>query len=150
MSFSSSGCRRLSGPETKISLCVIRKTFGFDKDRDSISAQQISVATGLKRRTVFDGLRGLIEKGFLRRFSKAGNATNYQVVGIRPVQRLAHLPVQQHAQVNGQPVQPDVQVLVHSTTQVPPEPVQLTAQVPVQPGALTKNKEKNRVKMSWE
>ena len=122
---------RLSGAETKVSLCVIRKTFGWDKDRDEISASQISVATGLKRRTVFDGLRGLVEKGFLRRFSETGNATSYQVVGIRPMQQAAHPPVQESAQVNGQPVQPD-------------------AQVPVQPGALTTNKEKNRLKMAWE
>jgi len=141
---------RLSGAETKVALCVIRKTLGFDKDRDAISASQISVATGLKRRTVFDGLRGLREKGFLRRFSETGNATNYQVVGIRPVQHTAHPPVQENAQVNGRPVQPDAQVPVRPTTQVPPEPVQENAHLPVQPGALTTNKEKNKVKMAWE
>ena len=122
---------RLSGPETKISLCVIRKTFGFDKERDSISAQQISVATGLKRRTVFKGLKTLEENGFLRRFSETGNATSYQVVGIRPVHRTAQVPVHDSAQVNGRPVHPGAHPPVHS-------------------GALTKNKEKNITRMAWE
>ena len=122
---------RLSGPETKISLCVIRKTFGFDKDRDSISAQQISVGTGMKRTAVFEGLRGLVEKGFLRRFSEAGNVTSYQVVGIRPVRRTVQVPVRDSERVNSQPVRNPEHPPVRPTERVSPEPVRKTGQARV-------------------
>jgi len=70
---------RLSGPELKVILYVIRRTFGFKKDSDSISLSQIcsgittrqgdvlDSGTGLSKSTVALVLKSLVEKNILVR-----------------------------------------------------------------------------------
>jgi len=70
---------RLSGPELKVTLYVIRRTFGFKKDSDSISLNQIcsgittrqgdvlDSGTGLSKSTVALALNALVQKNILIR-----------------------------------------------------------------------------------
>ncbi len=67
----------LSGAEVKVLLYIIRRTFGFKKDADAISINQmvegittregkvLDSGTGLARRSVVNGLKGLEAKGVI-------------------------------------------------------------------------------------
>jgi hypothetical protein len=69
----------LTGPELKVTLYVIRRTFGFKKDSDSISLSQICSGittrdgqildrgTGLSKSTVALVLNSLVDKNILVR-----------------------------------------------------------------------------------
>src|SRR4051812_38798053 len=64
----------LSGAETKVLLYIVRRTFGFKKDSDSISfnqicngiktkdGRQIDRGTGLSTSTAQGAIKGLVEK----------------------------------------------------------------------------------------
>lgn len=91
----------LSGAELKVVLYIIRRTFGFKKDNDNISLNQLlhgiitragvqlDRGTGLSRSTLIEAIKGLIQKGHIiaeQRVSRErGNeATNYRL-NILPV-----------------------------------------------------------------
>lgn len=57
----------LSGNEVKCYLVVIRKTFGWRKDRDRIAKSQIAAATGLAETTVDDCMVSLVRFGLVLR-----------------------------------------------------------------------------------
>src|SRR5215211_8005026 len=78
----------LSEAELRVLLYVIRRTFGFKKDSDSISLSQmvdgvktrdgrvLDRGTGMSRRGVMKGCAGLVEKGVIRvekRLSEQGD-----------------------------------------------------------------------------
>jgi len=55
----------LSGNEVKCYLVVIRKTFGWRKERDRIAKSQITKATGLSEPTVDDCMTSLVKFGLV-------------------------------------------------------------------------------------
>lgn len=67
----------LKEAELRVLLYIIRRTFGFDKDKDSISLRQMTEGirskdgrvldhgTGMSRKAVISGTRGLVEKGII-------------------------------------------------------------------------------------
>src|SRR5215217_7778210 len=78
----------LSEAELRVLLYVIRRTFGFKKDSDSISLSQmvdgvktrdgrvLDRGTGMSRRGVMKGCAGLVEKGIIdvdKRLSEQGD-----------------------------------------------------------------------------
>jgi hypothetical protein len=86
----------LSGAELKVLLYIIRRTFGFKKDSDNISLNQLlhgittragerlDRGTGLSRSTLVAALKGLAEKNLIiveqRSSAEKGNeATNYRL-----------------------------------------------------------------------
>ncbi len=56
---------RLSGREYAIILCVIRKTYGFNKKEDWISYGKFEKFTGLTRSCVYRAIEGLVAKKLL-------------------------------------------------------------------------------------
>lgn len=68
---------RLSEPELRVLLYIVRRTFGFKKNSDDISLKQMAegirkadgtpldYGTGLSRPAVTKGVRGLVEKGVI-------------------------------------------------------------------------------------
>lgn len=52
----------LTGREWSILHFIIRKTYGFNKPRDRISANQFAHATGISRRHVIEAVQSLIER----------------------------------------------------------------------------------------
>src|SRR3712207_3965748 len=91
---------KLSGAEIKVLLYIIRRTFGFKKNSDNISLNQIckgiatkdgrvlDQGTGLSQSTVLVALKGLVEKNILvatRRMSaeKGNEPTTYNLNLIR-------------------------------------------------------------------
>ncbi|MCK9577785.1 MAG: replication protein [Clostridia bacterium] len=77
----------LSDSELRVFLAIIRKTFGWNKDRDRISLTQIQKMTGLSRQGVLNGLygkdknEGLIAKKLVIVYeTKAGNEYEVNVV----------------------------------------------------------------------
>lgn len=55
----------LTGPETKCYLVVIRKTFGWRKDRDRIAKSQIMASTGLGESAADDAMNSLVKYGLI-------------------------------------------------------------------------------------
>jgi len=55
----------LSGAEIKVLLAITRRTFGEQKESDEISLSQFERMTGLDRKSVIAGLRGLIQRGLV-------------------------------------------------------------------------------------
>lgn len=51
--------------ELKVLLVIIRKTFGWHKQRDRISLSQLEKITGLCRRNIIDSIKSLIGKGLV-------------------------------------------------------------------------------------
>lgn len=79
---------RLSEAELRVLLYIIRRTFGFKRDRDAISLSQmvdgittrdgrvLDEGTGMSRRGVMKGCAGLVEKGIItveKRLSEQGD-----------------------------------------------------------------------------
>jgi DNA-binding MarR family transcriptional regulator len=65
--------------EMKVVLVVARKTFGWQKKRDTISLSQLEDATGMTRQSVADGLKRAISNGWIERVVD-GNSFSYAVV----------------------------------------------------------------------
>jgi hypothetical protein len=81
----------LSESELKVSLYIIRRTFGFKKEADSISLSQLEngivtkdgrvldYGTGLSRPSIVNAIKGLLEKGIIEaeksKSQNGGNAT---------------------------------------------------------------------------
>ncbi len=68
----------LTGSELKCYLVIIRKTFGWRKDRDRIAKSQITEATGLGEKTVDDVMASLVKFGLILRTAE-NNAANQGV-----------------------------------------------------------------------
>ncbi len=87
----------LSESELKVLLYVVRRTFGFGKDRDAISTTQmiegittkdgrvLDRGTGLSRSSVRRGVQGLLDKGILTISKVVSDEGDYEtnVYGIR-------------------------------------------------------------------
>ena len=58
---------RLSPNEWRVTLFVIRKTYGWGKKTDRIAASQIASGTGIARQNVFRTQKSLVNKGILLR-----------------------------------------------------------------------------------
>ena len=71
--------RDLNGAELKVILAVIRKTFGWHKERDRISYSQITEMTGLVKSTVSISIKSLEEKGLIY-VTREGQINTYSVV----------------------------------------------------------------------
>jgi phage replication O-like protein O len=78
----------LSEGELKVLLVVMRKTFGWHKVRDRISASQLSKITGLTEETVRICARTLEKKGVIRRevVGEVGTQSTYYEIVIEEVQ----------------------------------------------------------------
>jgi phage replication O-like protein O len=72
----------LSGAETKVLLAILRKTAGWRKESDAISLSQLEEMTGLDRKSVIAGLRGLLERGLIAQTqaSAGSRAASYTCV----------------------------------------------------------------------
>jgi len=53
--------------ELKVLLVIIRKTFGWHKQRDRLSLSQLEKITGLSRRSIIDSVNSLIQKGLIQK-----------------------------------------------------------------------------------
>lgn len=82
----------LSGSEQKCLDYILRRTFGFDKNFDSISLSQfkngimkkdgevLDYGTGLDKVTTLTALKALEEKGFIRIIKATGTTNKYELV----------------------------------------------------------------------
>ncbi len=98
---------QLTEAELRVLLYIIRRTFGFKKDRDAISLTQLvegiktkdgrvlDRGTGMSRRGVMRGCAGLIEKGIItaeKRLSDQGdNEVNIYSLRFRAEGGVGHL-----------------------------------------------------------
>lgn len=64
--------------ELKVTLAIMRQTFGYHKKHDRISLSQLETFTGLSRSSVMDGINAGIERGTIER-RKAGLSYFYRV-----------------------------------------------------------------------
>jgi phage replication O-like protein O len=64
--------------ELKVTLAIIRNTFGWKKDEDRISLSQLVEITGMHRETVALGIRAALRRGYVGR-RKEGNGYVYGV-----------------------------------------------------------------------
>lgn len=65
--------------ELRVALAIIRKTFGWHKDREVISLSQLEKMTGMSRQGVLNGIDDLIERGLVKR-QKAGRGYSYELI----------------------------------------------------------------------
>ena len=72
----------LSGAEVKVLLAILRRTAGWRKESDEISLSQIEKMTGLDRKSVIAGLRGLLKRGLIAQTkdSAGSRAASYTCV----------------------------------------------------------------------
>lgn len=61
----------LSKEELKITMAIIRKTYGWNKKADKISFSQLQKLTGIDRRHIGRAIKTLLDRGFIER-SEAG------------------------------------------------------------------------------
>lgn len=69
----------LSPSEYKIVIFIVRKTYGFHKEADTISLSQFVEGTGLARNTVKDAINRLIERGCVAH-TRRGNSYLYSIL----------------------------------------------------------------------
>ena len=73
----------LGEAELKVLLVIMRKTFGWHKQRDRISISQLSKITGLLRETVINATKSLVQKGVIIKDvigEKGSQETYYELV----------------------------------------------------------------------
>lgn len=74
---------KMSPNALKCYLLIVRKTIGWAKEYDAISASQFCKFTGIKKdNTVFKALKELKEMELIERVSKIGQPTLYKVVTV--------------------------------------------------------------------
>ena len=74
---------KMSPNALKCYLLIVRKTIGWAKEYDAISASQFCKFTGIKKdNTVFKALKELEEMELIERISKIGHPTFYKVVTV--------------------------------------------------------------------
>jgi phage replication O-like protein O len=74
---------KLGMAELKVLMVIMRKTFGWHKVRDQISLSQLEEITGLERRHVLKGVKGLVEKNLITKVVEGKNGaqkTYYELV----------------------------------------------------------------------
>lgn len=75
----------MSDVELRVTLCAIRKTFGWHKKKEAISLTQYQKMTGLSRQGVLNGIEEAEKRGTIK---KAGtgkrNTTIYELVVLEP------------------------------------------------------------------
>ena len=64
----------MSGAELKVLLAILRRTVGWRKESDEISLSQLEQMTGLDRKSVIKGLRGLLERGLVAQTQAAAGS----------------------------------------------------------------------------
>jgi phage replication O-like protein O len=69
----------LTSTEQKIVLLVIRKTYGFHKEKDWISYTQFMEHTRRSRFSVWSSIKKLVSKSILVRSTKLGKKTFYSI-----------------------------------------------------------------------
>lgn len=75
--------QKMSPNALKCYLLIVRKTIGWAKEYDAISASQFCKFTGIKKdNTVFKALKELEEMELIERVSKIGQPTFYKVVTV--------------------------------------------------------------------
>lgn len=67
--------------EIKVTLAVIRQTFGFHKQEDALSISQLEALTGLTREAVCDGIQRGVARGTLGRRPIRNSYAYYLIVG---------------------------------------------------------------------
>ena len=100
----------LSGAEVKVLLAILRKTAGWRKESDEISLSQLEQMTGLDRKSVIKGLRGLLERGLVAQTQAAAGskAASYSCVippstsGKIPPLASGKIPLVEEAEERGQ------------------------------------------------
>lgn len=97
--------------ELKVTLAIIRKTFGWHKQEDTISITQLIKATGLSRQGVIDGLEAGLQRGLIVRRPAKRNGFCY---GLRLVNDLDQSKVLTSLKIRLEPVNSLDQSLVNS------------------------------------
>ena len=69
---------KLTSYETRILICIMRKTFGWGKDEDTVSYTQFENATGIARRHIGRALLSLEDKKIIK-ISRQGPVNSYSV-----------------------------------------------------------------------
>jgi len=100
----------LSGAELKVLLAILRRTVGWRKESDEISLSQLEQMTGLDRKSVIKGLRGLLERGLVAQTQAAAGskAASYACVispstgGKIPPLASGKIPLVEEAEERGQ------------------------------------------------
>ena len=84
----------LSGSETKVLFFVMRKTFGWQKERDRISLTQFEKGTGLSRQSIINSLESLVQLQILSKdIQKAGNTYGLNITWEKVEGSLKNRPV---------------------------------------------------------
>lgn len=65
--------------EAKVTLAIIRQTFGWHKEQDVLSISQLEAMTGLSRKSVIAGVRAAIRRGTIGR-RKSGQSFSYTLL----------------------------------------------------------------------
>jgi len=65
--------RRISDPALRVSLAIVRKTYGFQKQSDHISLTQLQEITALSRQGVVNGVKALGSLILVRQGKREGN-----------------------------------------------------------------------------
>lgn len=65
--------------ELRVTLHVMRKTFGWHKRADRISLSQFIIGTGMKKQGVMNGIHAAMKRGIIERI-RTGNSFYYQAV----------------------------------------------------------------------
>lgn len=79
-----------SFPELKVVLAIIRKTLGWQKERDKISMSQLRDLTGLKQQSVQRGIELALAHGFIDR-EPAGQQFFYSLKLVTPCDQSHHV-----------------------------------------------------------
>ena len=69
----------LSAYESRILWAIIRKTYGWHKDRDVISRSQFQVSTGLEGRNISHILSKLVRRNIVARVSSSPRVIAYYI-----------------------------------------------------------------------
>ena len=77
--------KELKSSELKIFILICRKTFGYQKLKDSISLSQMMKHTGLAKSTVIEAIRGLEKKGIVHKHTD--KRTHQYSIKIKPLTR---------------------------------------------------------------
>lgn len=75
----------MSEAELRVTLAIVRKTYGWHKREDKLSYSQLMELTGLSRQGVSDGLDAGMERGTITR-TEAGNSFSYSLV-VNPIEQ---------------------------------------------------------------
>ena len=69
----------MGNAELRVTLAIVRQTFGWHKESDVISLSQLIKMTGLSRQGVVDGVKEGLERGTIKRYPE-GQSFTYQLV----------------------------------------------------------------------